>query len=293
MFAKVSVLCFSATYALTLALEVSRLYFGVSRKFVVATLFLAVAGILAHTIFLIEQGRAGILDRRAPLSNWYHWCLIAAWAIAIVYASLAFRRPRTAVGLFLLPLVLLLIGLATQFPPTEILPTQKASQVWGTVHGSILLLGTVVVMVGFAAGVMYLLQSYRLKHKRPPTRGLRLPTLEWLQTTSEASLVISSFLLGAGVLSGVGLNLARSGGDALPWSDPAVWTSGVLFLWLTTASLFFMFYKPARVGRKVAYLTMASFVFLALVLVMILFGPSSHGRPAVSPSTLPPQAGVA
>ena len=50
----------------------------------------------------------------------------------------------------------------------------------------------------------------------------------------------------------------------LPWNDPVIWSSGLLLIWLLAAASFSLFYRPARQGRKVAYLTVASFVFLVL-----------------------------
>ena len=122
------------------------------------------------------------------------------------------------------------------------------------------------------------MQSYRLKHKLPPREGFRLPSLEWLQRVSERSLFVSVFLLAAGLLSGIILNLVKHGrrDDALPWTDPVVWISGVLLLWLIAVALFNSLYKPSRQGRKVAYLTVASFVFLAMVLGIVLSGRTQH-----------------
>ncbi len=47
---------------------------------------------------------------------------------------------------------------------------------------------------------------------------------------------------------------------------------------LLVATLFEIFYKPAQQGRKVAYLTLASFVFLVLVLTLTLTSSSTHAR---------------
>ena len=49
---------------------------------------------------------------------------------------------------------------------------------WGTAHGRAAAGGSVCSCVAFAAGLMYLVQSDRLKHKRPPRFGLALPSLE-------------------------------------------------------------------------------------------------------------------
>ena len=59
--------------------------------------------------------------------------------------------------------------------------------------------------------------------------------------------------------------------SASPWTDPVVLSSGALFAWVSAATVFESFYKPARQGKKVAYLTLASFVFLGLVLYFVFF----------------------
>ena len=85
-------------------------------------------------------------------------------------------------------------------------------------------------------------------------------------------------MLAAGFLSGTVLNLVnhRLQIDELPWSDPVIWTSSLLLAWLAAAAIFGVVYRPARQGRKVAYLTVASFLFLALSLVLRLVLPSVH-----------------
>ena len=213
-----------------------------------------------------------------PLSSEFDWFLVAAWVLAATYLYLTFYHPRTAVGLFVLPLVLALIGVAQFFASHEPFAESRASQVWGAIHGSFILLGTVAVMVGFVAGVMYLLQAYRLKHKQPPAQHFRLPNLEWLEHVNSRAIVISALMLAAGFLSGTVLNLVnhRLAVDELPWTDPVIWTSCLLLAWLATAAVFGVVYRPARQGRKVAYLTVASFLFLVLALALRLLLPSVH-----------------
>ena len=192
MFDGISILYFFATYALALLLEIARLVWKTGRRVATATFVLCALGMLAHTWFLIDQARQGLLRQTAPLSSWHHWCLIAAWVLAAVYLTWTVRRPGTAFGLFLLPVMLLLVLLATRFEPEQAVSAQRASQVWGTIHGGALLLGTVTVCLGFASGLMYLMQSYRLKHKMPPRRGFRLPSLESLREMNSRAFVVSS-----------------------------------------------------------------------------------------------------
>ena len=47
--------------------------------------------------------------------------------------------------------------------------------------------------------------------------------------------------------------------------------------WLVSIGIFNAVYRPARHGRKIAYETVVSFLFLSLVLAIILLTPSAHG----------------
>jgi hypothetical protein len=120
---------------------------------------------------------------------------------------------------------------------------------------------------------MYLVQSYRLKHKLLPRPGFRLPSLEWLQTVNKQTLYISAILVAIGVFAGVVLNVIRGG---IQWTDPLIVSSAGLLAWLFIATLFELLYKPAQQGRKIPYLTIANFIFLAAVLWIVLFGGSQH-----------------
>jgi hypothetical protein len=270
MLDKVSIVCFAASYGVALLLEVSRLFFRLPVRLVVMLAF-AAAGLIAHTLFLWNQAQVGISEG-VPFSSWHLWFLMAAWLVAAVYIVLAATRPHAAIGIFMLPLVLGLI-LAALFADRTAFPRDDAIAAWGSMHGIALLLGTVTMALGFVAGVMYLVQSYRLKHKLPPRPGFRLPSLEWLQTVNKQTLYVSALLVAGGVFAGIVLNMLRQG---VPWNDSVVVTSGGLLAWLFAATLFELLYKPAQQGRKVAYLTVASFAFLAAVLGMVLFGGSQH-----------------
>ena len=85
-------------------------------------------------------------------------------------------------------------------------------------------------------------------------------------------------MLGVGVLSGMVLNLinVRDEAGRLPWNDPVVLSTWLMFFWLLAAVVLGALYRPARQGRKVAYLTLASFVFLAIMLAAGLLMHSRH-----------------
>jgi hypothetical protein len=60
-----------------------------------------------------------------------------------------------------------------------------------------------------------------------------------------------------------------------------------MFSWLVAAEAFRLAYPAARRGRKVAYLTLAGFVFLVITLSTFMSSKSMHGRGGESaPSTV-------
>lgn len=276
---EIQIVCFAASYAVALALEVTRLFWRSGIRGAVMVGF-AAAGLLAQTIFLGQRATQAAM----PLSSEFDWYLVAAWLLVVLYLYLMYYHPRAPLGLFLLPLVLALIGVAQFFADRRPFPETRASLVWGSLHGVLLLLGTVAVIVGFVAGLMYLVGAYRLKHKLPPSRRLQLPSLEWLQRMNARSISLAILLLGMGMASGAVLNLVNHSKQAeyIPWTDPVVISSLVLVGWLVAVAIFNALYKPARTGRKTAYLTVASFVLLALALGISLLGESGHG--GASPS---------
>jgi len=265
MLSGISMTCFAASYSVALALEISRLFLRVSVRTALSIGF-AAAGLLAHTLYLYVQVQAEWAGG-SPLASWYHWCLMVAWVLAAAYVGLALAHPKTTVGLFMLPTVLVLVGVSYPFREAPPFPDRTGAAVWTPIHVVALLLGAAVVVLGFVAGVMYLVQSYRLKHKLPPRQGLRLPSLEWLERINSRSTIVSACLFAAGVLAGILMNVSRG---TVPWTDPVVYATGPLLAWLLIASVVELFYRPARQGRKVAYMTVASFVFLGLVLAVTL-----------------------
>lgn len=287
MLSNISIICFASSYSVTLALEVSRPFFRLPVRWAVMIAF-AVAGLFAHTAYLWVRVDSALLNPAVtPLSTWYDWCLVGAWVLTVAYLGLAIRRPQNTVGPFLIPLVLALIGTAYAVHDKPPFGREEAVTYWRICHSILLLLGTVTATFGFATGIMYLLQSYRLKRALRPHPGFRLPSLEWLQRSNRRSLWLSTCLLTLGLLAGLVLNAVEHSNQEGPvsWTDPVVLSSSFLFLWLIFAIVFESLYKPARAGHKVAYITLVSFVCLGVVLGLVLWGQHGLSEAARDPSS--------
>jgi ABC-type uncharacterized transport system permease subunit len=277
MISGISITCFAASYAVALALELSRLIFRSGIRGAIMIAFGA-AGIVAQTLFMGFRAASGTITS----CDVY---LVAAWVLAAGYVWLTCGRPRTPVGLFVLPLVLALVGVAALHLREPSMTLDRASRLWGLVHGIFWLLGLIAVLAGFVAGLMYLIQDYRLKRHRPAWKRFDLPNLESLERANSRAVWLSVVCLTAGFLASIALNLVNHQRkvDPLSWLDPVVWSSGLVVAWMITAGLFSMLYRPARQGRKVAYLTVSSFILMALMLGVRLLLPTEHG--AAPPSS--------
>ncbi len=197
--------------------------------------------------------------------------LLVAWGIATLYIVLLLRRSDNALGTFMLPLLLGTIALAFMWQKAEPFQRDTAISLWGRIHGISLMVGTLSITFGLGTGLMYLVQSYRLKHKLKTVRTFRLPSLEYLQSLNRMSLFVSSAMLTAGLLSGIVLNLNQAGHIA--WLSAGILVPFALCAWSIMAVILELTAYHAVGGKRTAYLTLANFVFLAVVLGFFFLSP--------------------
>jgi ABC-type uncharacterized transport system permease subunit len=277
---RVEVLCFAGTYGLALLSELARFVSRSAARWYL-TVGLTTLGWLVQTVYLVNLGFA---EHKVPVTTAFESLLVLSWILALIGLYLMVRSPRpVAVGLFVLPLILALVILAGQYPIASRTGHWEqwagATRFWGSVHGVFLLAGAVSTCVAFAAGLMYLVQSNRLKHKRRPRFGFSLPSLEQSERLNRGAITLAFPLLTFGLLIGVVLDLAvrRPAGVPLRWTDPKVVSAGLM--WLVFAVLLNARYRPAMRGRSVMLLTILAFAFLVFtwVGVDVLHLPTAHG----------------
>jgi ABC-type transport system involved in cytochrome c biogenesis permease subunit len=269
---RIKVFCFFASYLVALAMELWH-QFRPRPVFRLIGLGFGAAGLLAQTLYLYT--------RQPPLFWPFGWLLFVTWILAIFYLCGAIHHRKLAWGIFVLPLILALVGMAALFgQPDEGSELVSSSllavrALWGPVHVALLLLATIGVCVGFVASLMYLHQSHRLRAKTPPGRGLRLLSLERLEAMQRRAVVLAFPLLTGGVLAGIALLI--QGSDRVTWTDPRVLST--IVLWIVYATLLILRYARHLRGRQAAFLTIAAFV--------LLLGCVALSHPAVTRVDLP------
>jgi ABC-type uncharacterized transport system permease subunit len=263
-------LCICYGVALALELVGLKLRFPGRR---VAMAACALAGFFIHGFLLASR----FTTEPVPLASPAEWLSVAAFALALVYLATILYLPRSPTGLLLLPLVLGLLA-ASHVASRQPFAPDRTFYFWGLAHGLLLLFGTVTMCIGFLAGVMYLAQSYALKHAKSTSATWRLPSLEWLERLNGRMLAVSTVLILLGFASGVVLSILKQRHDSSIslWLDPVVQSSAAMLLWLFAAEAFRLVYPAARQGRKVAYLTLASFAFVVITVLVLALGNSGH-----------------
>lgn len=276
--------CFLLSYLLVLVFEAARIYFRFPGRYVLLVSVL-VLGLIAHSLFIFNQfalaAPAG--EPLQLLSNWFQWAVLGAWGLALACLILTIRNPHGSIGLFLIPLVLTLIGLGLLLRGAPPFSAETTINLWRVIHGVGLLVSTMFIALGLAFGAMYLVQSYLLKSRRAVRSRIKLPTLEFLQSMNRLSIFASLGGLTVGLVSGIVLNFNREG--QIAWFSGGIVFTFALFVWVLLAAIMELASRGALGGRRSAYLAIANFVFMVLVLAVVLYG--SHGQPTQATSGSP------
>lgn len=252
--------CFGLSYLLAFSLELARLFWPAA-GWRIAALIAGAAGLFAHSAFIAYH-------QPTPASP-YGSLLLLAWVLALFYFYGTIHYAKQAWAVFVLPVVIVLVGLSLLLTsstetPVDVPAWLSGDRFWGAVHGTLLLLASVGVSVGFLASAMYLVQARRVKNKVNPSRVVPLHSLERLETMNRRAVNFSFPLLTAGLL--VGSLLLRTEHDAAEnWlSIKVLSTAG---LWVVFLVLLYLRYGTSVPARRLATLSIAAFGLLLIALI--------------------------
>lgn len=284
MVTSVSLSYVALSYLLALLLELTRWIFSMRYRIVMVACA-TIVGISLHLLYLVERvvlqwQREG---SHAILGSWYDWSLLAGLGLAAIYLFLILRRPESPYGTFLLPLILLLMGISLSVRNQPSFDRQFSYSLAAWVHGVSLMVGMMLVALGFAMAIMYLVQAWSLKRRMSRVGRLRLPSLEYLQAIGSWTLFASAASLACGLASGVLINLQRSG--RVGWTEPGILFSGGLFVWLSLACALQWRWQRRGLGKWTAWLNLGSFCLTILAFLLVVGNP--HGRQSMNLVTPP------
>ena len=221
-------------------------------------LIVAASGLVAQTLGIIFRGvEAG----RFPFVGLYESLVLVAWAIVLVWHVLESFTKIKAVGLYVMPvvLVLLTVALISYDAPREMVDALRSDIV--IVHVSVMLVAIGCLYVAGGAAIIYLIEETLLRRRK--TGGVlgRLPSLAALDR-----LIYHATLLGLPFLTmGMAAGVIRAETFKVPgWAtDPMVLLSAAA--WAVYLALIAGRVRGDWSGRAVSWLAVAGLVLLLVI----------------------------
>ena len=232
------------------------------------------------TVFIIHTVTIGyqyVHTGQMPVQNFHQTLTLAAWAIAAAFLFLRYRFNVKVLGIFAAPLVAFIMIMAFRLPAEGTLVETRSifSSFWLISHVVIIFIGEAAFALACGVGILYVLQENAIKTKRHGFFFKRLPSLELLDNTGYACIVVGFTLLTIGLITG--FVYAKSiWGSFWSWDPKEVW-SGIA--WLLYAALLHGRLALGWRGRKAAIMSMVGFgVLLFTFLGVNLFLKGHHGE---------------
>lgn len=199
-----------------------------------------------------------------------------SWALCLVYIIFSFfiRIKIYTAGFFLIPVVILLMGLHLILPyqgPTPF--SEHIRNVWFPLHGFSGLFSHAFLLFGAVSSLMYLLQEREIKRKSLGLFYKKLPPLEYLDRACEKSLYLGFIFLTIAMISGAVWSHMISG-TFWRWSPKEIIS---LILWTIYAVLIHQRVLIGWRGKRAAKMFMLGFlVWLISFFVINLFTEGFH-----------------
>lgn len=154
-------------------------------------------GLAAHLTFFFTRW---IGSGQIPTSNMYEFISFLGMAIMIAYTIVYSIYRKPLLGMFALPLTVIVIAYASVFPQ-EVQPLIPAlNSIWLKVHVTTAALGEAFFAVGFAAGLMYLLRVVDFNDKSKKARKSQF----WIEFSLYSIIIIIGFIVAVFAFRGMG-----------------------------------------------------------------------------------------
>lgn len=222
-------------------------------------------GVLLHLVAIVSRGlSAGYF----PATNLYEtFSLLAFFAVLnYVLFSLKYKRRMASLGLFVLPIALILLAVAvTQSAEITPLP-EKLRSPWLYIHTTFNILATSALLAHVAMSVLYVIQERRLKIKKRIYGSGSLLSLEECDEVGLRALKVGFPLLTAGIISGA-FWAAGSRGGFMVWRFP----EGLAILaWIIFGIILERRLVTGWRGRAPALWSSFSFALLVFILIGVI-----------------------
>lgn len=160
-------------------------------KWAKVAIIVTILAFAAHLGYFITRW---IASGQAPVSNMFEFITAFSMMMVLAFIILYLIYKVAVLGLFTLPITLLIIAYASMFP-TDISPLIPALQSdWLAIHVTTTALGSAILASSFVAGVIYLLRS--IDQTKPSKGTFWLEVIMYTIVATLAFVVITSIFRG-------------------------------------------------------------------------------------------------
>jgi len=236
---------------------------------------LAPVVLVAVVLDAVLLGVRGVSIRAVPLTGLFESLLVLAMVFGVLYLSLRSAIEQVWFGTIMVWAMLGMIaaGAFVAKPPSR--PQALAATPWAVAHGSLMVLASASIVFAAANAALYLLGSYRLKHKGIMQVLGRIPNLETLARMNRLGVRVGFILLTVGMLSGLGLASLLGTGIARWLADSKVIC--ILGAWGLLGTIVLLDRLRLLKINVRAYVTLAAFgLILMAILGVTIAGATRH-----------------
>lgn len=257
-----NVVCFLLAllmYTVSVLAHVARWIVGSLRGERLATPTLSVAVILHGMAIVLRWIEA----RYAPLSNGFEAFSAYAWGLGLVYLLVGSLRRHTVLGLFVTPLALVSILVASVLPKRiePLVPVLQSH--WLPIHVGVSFAAYAMFSLAFVAAIAYLLQMQALKQPARRRWARQLPSLETLEILERRLAVVGLWLMTGALVTG-SLWAEQAWGVVWVWEPQQV---ASLITWLIYAFYFYARHSAEWRDRRAAWLLVCGFASVLMTFV--------------------------
>ncbi len=244
-----------------------------------AASFLALTGIIAHTLALILRWKASynLGFGHAPITNLYESLIFFAWSIMILYMSIEWRIKSKIIGAFVVPIAFLIMAYASIAPGINnsiepLIPALQSN--WLTTHVLTCFMGYAAFTVAFGCGLLYLWKDRKYDKVNEYDSGMArtLPSLDMLEVLIYQSTALGFIFLAMGIMTG-SVWAHYAWGSYWSWDPKEIWS---LITWLIYAIMLHARYVHGWRGKRMAIMAIAGFVSVLFTYLGVNFLPSLH-----------------
>ncbi len=165
-----------------------------------------ISGVGVHTLYIVLLS---IYTGHLPVGSTFLVLTTCAWFFVLVYLALELSLGEMTMGVFFLPVILVLQVISNLFINLERPLAPVLNEIFFEVHVALMICAYSAFTISFITSVMYILLSREMQSKELGIFFERLPSLEFFDKLSNQAVNIGLGLVSVGIVLGVymGLNV--------------------------------------------------------------------------------------